>query len=344
MHRTRLLASLCALALLGCDSAPPPDQPTADPADRSLSFERLDPRFDALVSPDATIEVLGEGMQWSEGPVWVPEDRSILVSDVIANTIYRWNERDGLQPYLSPSGYTGTEPFRGPEPGSNGLILDGQGRLVLAQHGDRRIARLEPDGSFTTLADNYQGRRFNSPNDLVYGPNGDLYFTDPPYGLPGTFESEEREIGFQGVYRLTPDGTVHLVTRDLNAPNGIAISPDGQTLYVSNTDRTFVGWMAYPLLEDGSVGEGRVFAMAVSDGPGAQDGMAVDEQGNVFATGTRGVHVFSADGTLLGRILTNDRTGNVTWGDDGTVLYIAANDRLLRVRTATRGFRGFQVR
>lgn len=312
-----------------------------------FGFERLDPRFDALVPADAVIEVLGEGMEWSESPLWIPADSSVLVSDVIANAIYRWKEGEGLQKYIEPSGftgYTGATEYRGLEPGSNGLILDSAGRLVLAQHGDRRVARREADGTFTTIADRFQGRRFNSPNDLVYGPNGDLYFTDPPYGLENTFDSADREIGFQGVYRITPDGTVHLVTQDLNAPNGIGISPDGSTLYLSNTDNTFAGWRAYPLLEDGSVGEGRVFAMALTDGPGSQDGLDIDEQGNLFATGARGVHVFAPDGTLLGRILTNDRTGNVTWGDDGSVLYIAANHRLLRVKTATRGIVGFQHR
>jgi gluconolactonase len=347
MMRPRNLAVLCLLASAACaDALPESESGPSEPGSAApeLGFERLDPRFDALVPGDAVIEVLGDGMRWSEGPVWNPADSSILVSDVIANVIYRWKEGEGLQPYIEPSGYTGTEPYRGLEPGSNGLILDSQGRLVLAQHGDRRVARREADGTFTTLADRYQGRRFNSPNDLVYGPNGDLYFTDPPYGLPDTFESSERELDFQGVYRLTPAGEVHLVTRDLNAPNGIGISPDGSTLYVSNTDDTFVGWMAYPLLADGSVGPGRVFAMAVFDGPGNQDGLDIDERGNVFATGTRGVHVFDPDGTLLGRILTNDRTGNVTWGDDGSVLYIAANHRLLRVRTNTRGMVHFQHR
>lgn len=347
MTRVPSLIVLLAIAVSACSESAPEgestDPPTAEVSE--FGFERLDPRFDALVPLDATVEVLGDGLEWAEGPVWVPADSSILVSDVIGNAIYRWKEGEGLQKFIEPSGftgYTGATEYLGAEPGSNGLTLDSEGRLILAQHGDRRIARRETDGSFTTIADSFEGQRFNSPNDLVYGPNGDLYFTDPPYGLKDTFQSADSELDFQGVYRVTPSGEVHLVTRDLNAPNGIGFSPDGQTLYVSNTDSTFVGWMAYPVNPDGTVGPGRTFAMAVSDGPGAQDGLEIDEQGNIWATGTRGVHVFASDGTLLGRILVNDRTGNVAWGDDGSVLYIAANHRLLRVKTTTKGMTGFQ--
>jgi gluconolactonase len=284
-------------------------------------------------------------MEWSEGPVWIPADSSLLVSDVIANTVYRWKEGQGLQPYIQPSGYTATDvPPTMEEPGSNGLTLDSQGRLVMAQHGDRRIARRNADGTFTTIADRYDGKRFNSPNDLVYGPNGDLYFTDPAYGLTGQYaNTADRELDFQGVYRISPSGTVTLVARDLNAPNGIGISPDGRSLYVSSTDdSTFSGWMVYPLNPDGSVGTGRTFALSTVEGPGSQDGLELDENGNLWATGKGGVHVFAPDGTLLGRIVTDDRTGNVTWGDDGSVLYIAANHRLLRVKTATKGMVGFQ--
>lgn len=349
MTRARRLVTLFAVVLSACSDSAPDDEATqAPPADAAeMSFERLDPRFDALVPQDATVEVLGDGLNWAEGPVWVPADSAILVSDVIGNVIYRWKEGEGLQKYIEPSGftsYTGAAEYKGAEPGSNGLIVDGEGRLVLAQHGDRRIARREADGSFTTIADRFEGKRLNSPNDLVYGPNGDLYFTDPPYGLENTFDSADAELDFQGVYRVTPSGEVHLVTRDLNAPNGIGFSPDGKTLYISNTDESFVGWKAYPVNPDGSVGEGRTFAMAVSDGPGSQDGLEIDEQGNIWATGTRGVHVFSPDGTLLGRILINDRVGNVAWGDDGSVLYIAANHRLLRVKTSAKGMVGFQFR
>lgn len=310
-----------------------------------MSFERLDPRFDALIPQNAEIEILGGGIQWAEGPVWNKADNSLLLSDVVSNVIFRWKEGEGLNRYIEPSGYTGTAPFQGREPGSNGLIFDSQGRLVLAQHGDRRIARREADGSFTTLADRYDGKRLNSPNDLVYGPNGDLYFTDPPYGLPNTFQSAEKEQAHNGVYRLKTDGTVELLSTELTAPNGIAISPDGQTLYVASTDRQQRYWLAFPLRADGSVGEHRIFRESQETGPGGLDGMKVDADGNIWATGPGGVHVISPDGTLLGRILTGTNTANVAWGGaDGSELYITANRQLLRVKTTANGFFGFQHR
>lgn len=311
------------------------------PRPLDAQFERLDPRFDALIPPDAVLEELAEGIEWAEGPVWDANDGALLVSDIPRNVILRWKEGEGLTLYLDRSGYTGTAPFTGREPGSNGLIFDGQGRLVMCQHGDRRVARREQDGSITVIADRYDGKRLNSPNDLVFGPNGDLYFTDPPYGLPGTFDSPSKELDFNGVYRVAPDGAVALLTAELSAPNGIAFSPDGGTLYVANSGPDHF-WMAYPVLEDGSLGEGRTFAKPSERGPGAPDGLKLDTDGNLFATGPGGVHVFAPDGTLLGRVLTGVPTGNVAWGGDGSVLYIAANHGLLRVRTTTRGMVGFQ--
>ncbi|MGH7573869.1 MAG: SMP-30/gluconolactonase/LRE family protein [Longimicrobiales bacterium] len=331
MRYARRLFAIGSLAGAGAASVP---------GALKAQFERLDPRFDALVPSDAVVEVLADGIEWAEGPVWDPNDEALLLSDVPRNIVFRWKEGEGLSEYLEPSGYTGEVPFTGREPGSNGLIFDGQGRLLLCQHGDRRVVRREADGSFTVIADRYEDKRFNSPNDLTFGPNGDLYFTDPPYGLPGTFESSEKELDFQGVYRVSADGTVSLVTAELSAPNGIGFSPDGSTLYIADSRDAL--WMAYPVLADGSIGEGRRFAEATGDDPGAPDGLEVDVNGNLFATGPGGVHVFAPDGTRLGRIVTGVPTGNVAWGDDGSVLYIAANDRLLRVRTTTRGFPGFQ--
>jgi gluconolactonase len=311
------------------------------PALAMAQIERLDPRFDTLIPRDAVIEELADGIEWAEGPVWNARDQSLLLSDVPRNVILRWKDGEGLTRFLERSGYTGTEPFTGREPGSNGLSFDRQGRLVLCQHGNRRMARRNEDGSITAIADRYEGKRFNSPNDLAWGPNGDLYFTDPPYGLPGTFDSPAREIGFNGVYRVAADGTVSLVTSELRAPNGIAFAPDGKTLYITNSERDRALWMAYPVRADGSIGEGRLFAEATG-GPGGPDGMKVDVHGNLFATGPGGVHVFAPDGTRLGRIVTNQPTGNVAWGSDGSVLYIAANHKLLRVRTTTRGAPAFR--
>lgn len=303
-------------------------------------MERLDPRFDALIPRGAVLEKLADGMQWAEGPVWDAQDGSLLFSDVPRNTVFRWKEGAGVTVFLEPSGYTGSQPFTGREPGSNGLTFDAQGFLILCQHGDRRISRLERDGSFTTLADRYEGKRFNSPNDLVFSADGHLYFTDPPYGLPNTFSDSSKELSFQGVYHRTPEGKLTAVVTDINAPNGVALSPDGKTLYVANSEGSRPIWMAYPVQADGTLGAGRQFAEAsawVKDGNGLPDGLKVDMHGNVFATGPGGIHVFAPDGTRLGRIDTGVPTANLAWGDDGSVLYITANDMLLRLRTSTRG-------
>jgi gluconolactonase len=246
---------------------------------------------------------------------------------------------------LKPSGYTGRAVFKGVEPGSNGLTFDKDGRLVLCQHGDRRVARLGKDGGFETLADKYMGKRLNSPNDLVFKSNGDLYFTDPPYGLPGDVNDPKnpaKELDFQGVYRLTPKGQLTLLTKELTRPNGIAFSPDEKTLYLANSDPAKATITAFPVKADGTLGAGKLVYDATADvkahpEKGLPDGLKVDQKGNLFATVVNGVYVFAPDHTLLGRIVTNDKTGNCTWGDDGTVLYLCANDKIVRVKTSTKG-------
>jgi gluconolactonase len=333
--RAPLLPPLAAaLALFAGATAR--EAPRPEPA----RIERLDPRLDGLVPPGAVLETVVEGMDWTEGPLWDAGDGSLLFSDVPRNVVQRWKAGHGLGVALRPSGYTGAEPFRGREPGSNGLAFDREGRLLLCQHGDRRIARLEPDGRLTPLAERFEGRRLNSPNDLVVRPSGDIYFTDPPFGLPQGFDDPAKELPFQGVYRLAPDGALEIVVRDLRAPNGLGFSPDGRALYVSNADRVNPIWMAYEVLPDGRVGAGREFADArawVREGEGVPDGLELDARGNLFAAGPGGIHVFAPDGTRLGRIETGVPTGNLTWGEDGSVLYIAANHRILRLETSTRG-------
>lgn len=310
---------------------------TPPPAPRVL---RLDARLDRLIPPDAVVEPVADGFAWTEGPVWDRRRGELLFSDVPGNAIYRWRPGEGVSLLLRPSGYTGSAPFPGQEPGANGLAFDASGRLVFCAHGDRRIIRLEPDGRKTTLAERYEGRRLNSPNDLVFRANGDLYFTDPPFGLPDTFDDPGRQLPFSGVFRLSAAGELALLTRELAAPNGIALSPSESTLYVSNAERARAVWMAYPMREDGTLGPGHVLFDATElarTRPGAPDGMKVDREGNLFAAGPGGVYVLGPDGTHLGGIDIGSATGNVAWGEDGHVLFITAGTVVYRVRLTTRG-------
>jgi gluconolactonase len=301
-----------------------------------------DARFDRLVAPDASLAVLGEGYEWSEGPVWVKRDDGFLLfSDIPRNSIMKWQAGKGVTLFMKPSGFTGVADY-GREPGSNGLTIDREGRLVLAEHGDRRIARMDWDGGKRTLVDAYQGKRLNSPNDVIVKANGDVYFTDPPYGLPKQADDPRRELDFCGVYRWSPSkNEVTLLTKELSRPNGLAFSPDERTLYVANSDPKRAIWMAYPVQPDGTLGAGRVLkdvtSMVAKDAPGLPDGLKVDSQGNLFATGPGGVHVMAPDGTLLGRLDTGQATANCAWGDGGDVLYVTADMYLCRIKTLTKG-------
>ncbi len=337
-----LLLGAIAMALAGCESY----QPLATEGDhrptgaRTIgTLEILDPRFEQLISPSAKIEKLAEGFAWAEGPIWFKDGGYLLFSDVITNTVFKWKPGQGITEFLKPSGYTGAVP-RGGEPGSNGLTSDSQGRLTLCEHGDRRVARLEKDGHKITLADAYQGKRFNSPNDLVYKSNGDLYFTDPPYGLEGRLDDPKKELSFQGVYRLKPNGELTLLTDELKFPNGLAFSPDEKTLYVAVSDPDHAVWMAYDVQPDGTITRGRIFFDStawVKTKKGLPDGMKVDRKGNLFATGPGGVLIFSPDGRHLGTIATDEPTANCNWGGDGSMLYIAVNHFLCRIQTKTKG-------
>ena len=305
------------------------------------SIEHLDPEFDKLIPPDARIEVLAHGFAWCEGPVWVPDATGgyLLFSDIPRNSVFRWKEGEGVRLFLHPSGYTGNT-FYGLEPGSNGLVLDPEGRLVLCEHGDRRVAVLTRDGGKRTLVDNYLGKRLNSPNDAVYKSNGDLYFTDPPYGLPRHWDDPRRELDFCGVYRLSKDGQLTLLTAEMTRPNGIGFSPDERTLYVAQSDPKAALWKAFPVHENGTLGTGRVFFDAthwVGERPGLPDGMAIDANGHIWATGPGGVLVFTPAGRLIGRLDTGQRTANCAFGEDGKTLFIAADSYLCRVRTLAKG-------
>lgn len=303
-------------------------------------LESLDKRFDALIAPDTRIEKIADDLKWSEGPLWDARTQTLLFSDIPNNVIMKWQADKGVSEFLKRSGYTGAAPFTGAEPGSNGLTFDLEGRLTLCQHGDRRISRRESDGTLVPLAVGYNGKKLNSPNDLVFDRQGALYFTDPPFGLPGTFTDPTKELPFNAVFRVAPDGKITAVATELEAPNGLGFSPDYKTLYVANARANSPIWKAYAVQADGSLDKGRVFADSSSlykKGDGVPDGLKVDVQGNLFATGPGGVLVYAPDGTLLGRILTGVPTSNVAFGEDGSTLFITANHRVLRMRTLTRG-------
>lgn len=327
-----LPAALAAQTL----SAPPRSYPTLG------RIVREDPRLDQILDASARIEVLATGFEWSEGPAWDRKNNYLIFSDIPRNSIVKWTHERGTELFMKPSGYTGAA-VSGREPGSNGLMFDAQGRLYLAEHGDRRVARMDPDGGKVTLAAHYQGKRLNSPNDLALKSNGDVYFTDPPYGLPKGWDDPRRELDFCGVYRWSAaDGSVTLLAKDLERPNGIAFSPDEKTLYVAQSAKRAI-WNAYPVKAGGTLGEPKVFADVSAemgrDNPGAPDGLKVDRAGNVWATGPGGVHIFAPDGKRLGRILTGEATANVAFGGaDGSVLYITADMYLCRVQTKTRGW------
>ncbi|MDO7873472.1 SMP-30/gluconolactonase/LRE family protein [Hymenobacter sp. ASUV-10] len=299
------------------------------------------PAFTQLVPANAQIEVLAAGLGHLEGPLWVPDSSMLLFNDTKTQTLYRWTETRGLSKFLEKSGYTGRLPYS-EEPGSNGLALDGRGNLLLCEHGDRRLARLPLAGKSgkMTVTDNFEGRRYNSPNDLLPHPNGSLYFTDPPYGLPQQERDPQRDIAVAGVYRLDPKGVVTRELSDLSRPNGLAATADGRTLYVSESDSLRPRIWAYEVKPSGQLGKGRVFfdmttlSRRFKEQP---DGLKVDRAGNVWATGFGGISVISPAGKLLGSIDTGEVIANCAWGDDGRTLYIASGAFLCRLKTNAQG-------
>jgi gluconolactonase len=301
------------------------------------TIERLDPALDLLLGTNAVIEQLACGFNWTEGPVWM--DGYLLFSDIPTNAVMKWEEGKGVREYLRPSGYTGSRTRDG-ESGSNGLTRDSRGRLVLCQHGDRRVVRRESNGRFTVLADYYRLHRFNSPNDLVFDADGDFYFTDPPYGLEKGMDDPNKEMPFQGVYRVSKRGEITLLTSKLSRPNGIALSPDGAKLYVANSDPAQPVILVFEVKKDGTLGEGRVYFDASElskTKKGLPDGLKVDLKGNLFATGPGGVLVLSPAGKHLGTISPGDLVSNCAWGDDGSTLYLTANHCICRIKTKTKG-------
>ncbi len=299
-------------------------------------IERLDSRLDEQLAEDAKIEVLAGGFTWTEGPLWVEgsEQGHLLFCDIPRNTIFRWSPKSGVEHFMSPSGYTGVT-YYGLEPGSNGLALDRQGQLLLCEHGDRRVSVLTKGGGKKTLADSFEGKRLNSPNDLVVHSTGSIFFTDPPYGLPERAEDPRRELDFCGVFRLDPNGKLTLLTKQFARPNGIGLSPDESTLYVAQSDPVSAIYMSFPLQEDLTLGQGTLLHDAtdqVSKLPGLPDGMCVAADGVIWASGPGGVYVFHPDGTLLGRLLTGQRTSNCALGGPrNRTLFITAHSYLCRI-------------
>lgn len=340
-HVRRIFFSLTALiATCFVSSAVAQDAKKTKPVEIIGSIERLDPRFDKLVPKEVVgLEKIGEGFIWTEGAVWNKTGSFLLFSDIPNNVVMKWKQGEGISTYLKPAGYTGEKPRggkEGDEPGSNGLSIDGEGRLHLCEHGDRRVTRLEKDGKKTVLADKFMGKKFNSPNDLAIHPSGDIYFTDPPYGLA---KWDKRELDFTGVYRIhVKDGSISLVSKSLN-PNGITFSPDAKKLYVTHGGK----WMVFPVAEDGSTGEPKLFVdpnewKVKRVNGGGVDGLKCDSEGNIWATGPGGVCVMAPDGTLLGRFLAGDRTANLCFGgEDGQTLFVCVNHRMAKVRVNAKG-------
>ena len=303
---------------------------------------RLDPALDVIVAADAKIEKIAGGFQFTEGPVWVRDGAGgyLLFSDPNANTIYRWTPDGQVSAFRTKSGYTGLDIGEYNQPGSNGLTLDRDGRLTIDEHGNRRVTRLEKNGVLTVLADRYQGKRLNSPNDLVYRSDGALYFTDPPFGLPKFYDDPRKALPFSGVF-LLKDGRLRVVSTDLLGPNGLAFSPDEKYLYVDNWDLKKKVIMRYEVSPDGSLSNGIVFLDATAE-PGEQawDGLKVDQRGNVYAAGPGGVWIMSPTGQHLGTIKAPEQPANMAWGDDdGRTLYLAARTSVYRVRLKVPGIR-----
>ena len=301
---------------------------------------RKDPGLDTILTPGTKMERLAGGFQFTEGPVWDREDGYLLFSDPNNNLIYRWSPDGQVSAYRSHSGYTGFNIGEYGQPGSNGLTLDREGRLTINEHGNRRVTRLEKNGVLTVLADRYQGKRLNSPNDLVYRSDGALYFTDPPFGLPKFFDDPRKELPYSGVFCLL-NGQLKLVSTDLDGPNGLAFSPDEKFLYVDNWDLKQKIIMRYEVRPDGSLANGKVFFDATAEpGEDAWDGMKVDQEGNLYLSGPGGLWVISAEGKHLGTIIGPEHPHNMAWGDeDGKTLYLCAKTGLYRIRFNISGIR-----
>jgi gluconolactonase len=343
------VAVLCSFALAA--SAAVGSDPVDSIVATLIKIDRLDASIDQVVPAGAKLERVATGFTWTEGPVWV-KDR-LYFAEIPSNSIRSWTPGKGVEIFLQPSGFKGSEPYGGPESGSNGMTLDATGRLTVAGHAQRDVYRLESldaQAQKTVLADSYKGKRLNSPNDVVYKSDGSLYFTDPPYGLRTQQDSDpEKQLSVNGVYRIPHALTqkpgsepardeLQLLVSDLTRPNGIAFSPDEKYLYVDNSQPKKL-WMRYTVKPDGTVTDAKLLYDATADDrPGAPDGMKVDVEGNIYSAGPGGIWIFSPEGKPLGTILVPGRTSNVAWaGPDHKTLYITGSDGIFRVHLKIAG-------
>ena len=302
-------------------------------------IERIDASLDSILSPTAKPEIIAEGLDWSEGPLWIEKDKMLLFSDVPRDTVFKWTEEKGKEVYLTPSGYTDTAK-RGGEMGSNGLTTDNDGNLILCQHGNRQIARMDapldkPVAKYISIANAYQGKKFNSPNDVIYNSKGEVFFTDPPYGLEKNMDDQKKEISFQGVYKVKKNGEVVLLTDSLTRPNGILLLPGEKTLLVANSDPEKPNWYAFDIGANDSLTNGRIFYSTLGSDKklkGLPDGMKADKAGNLFATGPGGVWIFNKNGKLAGKIKLPDATSNCALSADEKTLYITNDMYVLRLK------------
>lgn len=337
--RNFFIISLLAVIISCNNSTKNKNQPLEEKYKTIGTIERLDPALDNIISKDAKAEIIAEGFDWSEGPVWVENQQMLLFSDVPRDTIFKWTEEKGKEVYLTPSGYTDTVK-RGGEMGSNGLILDSDGNLVLCQHGNRQMARMDaplnkPEAKYIPIANTYKGKKFNSPNDAVYNSNGELFFTDPPYGLEKNVDDPKKEIPFQGVYKVKKTGEVILLVDSLTRPNGIAFFPGEKRLVVANSDPDKPYWYVFDVGENDSLKNGKIFydpSGAAKSEKGLPDGFKIDKNGNMFATGPGGIWIFNSKGKVLGKIKLSDATSNCALSPDEKTLFITNDMYVLRLK------------
>lgn len=332
------LAAFLIIAFLSCNNNSNTKQAMYKTTGTIIQYDEA---LAAIIDTSTRPEIIAEGYEWSEGPLWIEKHNMLLFSDVPMNTVYKWTEANGAEVYLKPSGYTGTTPSKCKEPGSNGLILDNEGNLVLCQHGDRQMAKMDapldkPQAKYITLANKFEGKRFSSPNDCVYNSSGELFFTDPPYGLQTQDDTDSlKEIKHNGVYKVKKDGTVILLVDSITRPNGLAFFPGEKQLLIACSDPYKPNWYIFDVSGD-TLSNSKLFYSAAEERKtmqhGLPDGFKVNKQGIVFATGPGGVYIFNSSGKKLGFIKLNEATSNCALSADEKILYVTNDMYVLRIR------------